>query len=143
MGEHIDVELRSGGSVHMDIDANLLSLNIEDFEFVKGIYSLLTDYADLKVLRVERPKSAGGGVAAPKKAARVAKAAADKIDWDHEVAELAADPDLERTYKRDTMQGARNLQTRLKGKFPGIDVRAENRGVGAVVIIRAGQYRVV
>ena len=61
MGEHIDVELRSGGSVHMDIDANLLSLNIEDFEFVKGIYSLLTDYADLKVLRVERPKSAGGG----------------------------------------------------------------------------------
>lgn len=71
MGEHIDVQLRSGGSVHMDIDANLLSLSIEDFEFVKGIYSLLTEYADLKVVRVERPKPAGGVSPHPRRLRRL------------------------------------------------------------------------
>lgn len=85
MSEHLEVTLKSGGTISLIVDASLLSMVDADFEFVRGLVAAIRKYQPqpaapvrVNVVEVPRPKATARTKA---KAAPRKRGARAKVDY--------------------------------------------------------------
>jgi hypothetical protein len=135
VSESIEVQFEDG-TVTLILDVNPWLLPKDVFvrlsDLIEDVKSLGSVKAAVKSPSTNGDKPTSNGKRGP---------TGKRTSWDAEIAELAADPELEREFAGSTLSASRQLKTKLIDKFPGLSVRVESRGTSGVCIVRAGAYR--